>query len=129
MNVPRLLLAAAVPPRCPARKSRGGSIYDWCALSTARLPVWRPGSFHSIRPDAAGCSGVLPPDTCGGIDWARGRTLYKLLFAGCGTAVIAVSHIVGFFAMFAIVGWNPDAPNKKRVELDMNYQLCVAGHA
>jgi Na+/H+ antiporter NhaD/arsenite permease-like protein len=42
---------------------------------------------------------------------------------------VAVSYIVGFFVMFAIVGWNPDAPNKKRVELDMNYQLCVAGHA
>ena len=25
--------------------------------------------------------------------------------------------------MLAIVGWNPDAPHKKRVELDMNYQL------
>jgi hypothetical protein len=24
--------------------------------------------------------------------------------------------------MFAI-GWNPDAPHKKRVELDINYQL------
>ena len=36
---------------------------------------------------------------------------------------VAVSYIVGFFVMFAIVGWNPDAPHKKRVELDMNYQL------
>jgi hypothetical protein len=29
--------------------------------------------------------------------------------------------------MFAIVGWNPDAPHKKHVALDMNYQLCAAG--
>src|SRR3954451_6942606 len=36
---------------------------------------------------------------------------------------VVVSYIVGFFVMFAIVGWNPDAPHKKRVELDMNYQL------
>jgi len=38
---------------------------------------------------------------------------------------VAVSYIVGFFVMFAIVGWNPDAPHKKRVELDMNYQLAA----
>jgi len=31
---------------------------------------------------------------------------------------IAVSYIVGFFVMLAIVGWNPDAPHKKRVDLD-----------
>ena len=36
---------------------------------------------------------------------------------------VAVSYIVGFFVMFAIVGWNPDAPHRKRVGLDMNYQL------
>ena len=41
---------------------------------------------------------------------------------------IAVSYIVGFFVMFAIVGWNPDAPHKKRVEPDMYYQLVAAGH-
>jgi hypothetical protein len=41
---------------------------------------------------------------------------------------IAVSYIVGFFVMFAIVGWNPDAPHKKRVELDMNYRLAAVGH-
>ena len=35
---------------------------------------------------------------------------------------IAVSYIVGFFVMFAIVGWNPDAPHKKRVEQDTRYQ-------
>jgi Na+/H+ antiporter NhaD/arsenite permease-like protein len=36
---------------------------------------------------------------------------------------VAVSYIVGFLVMFAIVGWNPDAPHKKHVELDMNSQL------
>ena len=41
--------------------------------------------------------------------------------------LIAVSYIVGFFVMFAIVGWNPDAPHKKRVELDMDRQLAAAG--
>ena len=41
---------------------------------------------------------------------------------------VAVSYIVGFFVMFAIVGWNPDAPHKKRVELDMNYRLAAVGH-
>jgi hypothetical protein len=41
---------------------------------------------------------------------------------------VAVSYIVAFFVMFTIVGWNPDAPHKKRVELDMNYQLAAAGH-
>ena len=40
---------------------------------------------------------------------------------------IPMSYIVGFFVMFAVVGWNPDAPYKKRVELDINYQLCVVG--
>jgi Na+/H+ antiporter NhaD/arsenite permease-like protein len=41
---------------------------------------------------------------------------------------VAVAYIVGFFVMFAIVGWNPDAPHKKRVALDVNYQRGVAGH-
>ena len=41
---------------------------------------------------------------------------------------VAVSYVVGFFVMLAIVGWNPDAPHKKRVELDLNYRLGVAGH-
>jgi hypothetical protein len=36
---------------------------------------------------------------------------------------VAVSYIVGFSVMFAVVGWNPDSPQKMRVELDMNYQL------
>ena len=40
---------------------------------------------------------------------------------------VAVSYIVGFFVMLAIVGWNADAPHKKRVELDMNYQTDGEG--
>ena len=39
---------------------------------------------------------------------------------------VAVAYVVGFFVMFAIVGWNPDAPHKKRVALDANYQLSVS---
>jgi hypothetical protein len=31
---------------------------------------------------------------------------------------IAVSYLVGFFVLFAIVGWKPDDPHKKRVEHD-----------
>ena len=36
---------------------------------------------------------------------------------------VAVSYVVGFFVMFAIVGWNPDAPHKKRVE--SGYELSI----
>jgi Na+/H+ antiporter NhaD/arsenite permease-like protein len=36
---------------------------------------------------------------------------------------VVVSYIVGFLVMFAIVGWHPDAPHKKHVDLDMNSQL------
>ena len=35
---------------------------------------------------------------------------------------IAVSYVVGFFVMYAIVGWHPDAAHKKRVEQDTRYQ-------
>ena len=41
---------------------------------------------------------------------------------------IAVSYIVGFFVMLAIVGWSADAPHKKRVELDINYVASQARH-
>ena len=41
---------------------------------------------------------------------------------------VAVSYIVGFFVMFAIVGWNPDAPHKNRVELDTNYHQAAVAH-
>jgi Na+/H+ antiporter NhaD/arsenite permease-like protein len=37
--------------------------------------------------------------------------------------LIAVSYVVGFFVMLTIVGWNPDAPHKKRVEYT-RYQLA-----
>jgi Na+/H+ antiporter NhaD/arsenite permease-like protein len=30
---------------------------------------------------------------------------------------VAVAYIIGFFVMLAILGWNPDAPHKKRVDL------------
>jgi Na+/H+ antiporter NhaD/arsenite permease-like protein len=38
--------------------------------------------------------------------------------------LVAVSYVVGFFVMFAIVGWNPDAPHKKRVEQDTRHPLA-----
>jgi Na+/H+ antiporter NhaD/arsenite permease-like protein len=37
---------------------------------------------------------------------------------------IAVSYVVGFFVMLAIVGWSPDAPHKKRAEHDIGHQLA-----
>jgi Na+/H+ antiporter NhaD/arsenite permease-like protein len=41
---------------------------------------------------------------------------------------IAVSYVVGFFVMLAIVGWHPDAPHKKRVEQNTRDQLgrCIS---
>ncbi len=33
---------------------------------------------------------------------------------------VAVAYVVGFFVMLAILGWHPDAPHKKRVELNTN---------
>jgi Na+/H+ antiporter NhaD/arsenite permease-like protein len=42
---------------------------------------------------------------------------------------VAVSYVVGFFVMFAIVGWHPDAAHKKRVEVDTNYPSATAWHA
>jgi hypothetical protein len=30
---------------------------------------------------------------------------------------VALAYIIGFFVMLAIIGWNPDAPHRKRVEL------------
>jgi Na+/H+ antiporter NhaD/arsenite permease-like protein len=30
---------------------------------------------------------------------------------------VAIAYVVGFFVMLAILGWNPDPPHKKRVEL------------
>jgi len=34
---------------------------------------------------------------------------------------VAVSYVVGFFVMLAILGWNPDAEHRKRVELPSTY--------
>ena len=39
---------------------------------------------------------------------------------------IAVSYVVGFFVMLAILGWNPDAPHRKRVEHGTRYQPAQA---
>ena len=36
---------------------------------------------------------------------------------------VAVAYVVGFFVMLAILGWNPDAPHKKRVELPNSHDL------
>jgi Na+/H+ antiporter NhaD/arsenite permease-like protein len=30
---------------------------------------------------------------------------------------VAIAYVIGFFVMLAILGWNPDAPHKKRVDL------------
>jgi hypothetical protein len=32
---------------------------------------------------------------------------------------VAVAYVIGFLVMLAILGWNPDAPHKKRVELPL----------
>jgi hypothetical protein len=41
---------------------------------------------------------------------------------------VAVSYVVGFFVMFAMVGWNPDAAHKKRVDLPVQHiQASAAG--
>ena len=36
---------------------------------------------------------------------------------------VAVAYVVGFFVMLAILGWHPDAPHKKRVELNTNHAI------
>jgi Na+/H+ antiporter NhaD/arsenite permease-like protein len=38
---------------------------------------------------------------------------------------VAVSYVVGFFVMLAILGWHPDAPHKKRVELNTNHAILT----
>jgi len=37
---------------------------------------------------------------------------------------VVVAYVVGFFVMLAIVGWNPDAPHKKRAAHDTGHQLA-----
>ena len=39
--------------------------------------------------------------------------------------LVAVAYVVGFFVMLAILGWNPDAPHKKRVELPANHTIHI----
>jgi Na+/H+ antiporter NhaD/arsenite permease-like protein len=38
---------------------------------------------------------------------------------------VVISYLVGFLVMLALVGWNPDAPHKKRVELHSNPYLTL----
>jgi Na+/H+ antiporter NhaD/arsenite permease-like protein len=38
---------------------------------------------------------------------------------------VAVAYVVGFFVMLAIVGWKPDPPHKKQVDLRSMYQVSV----
>ena len=39
---------------------------------------------------------------------------------------VAIAYVVGFFVMLAILGWKPDAPHKKRVELpDQSTQITM----
>jgi Na+/H+ antiporter NhaD/arsenite permease-like protein len=38
---------------------------------------------------------------------------------------VAVSYVVGFFVMLAILGWKPDAPHKKRVDLNTNHAIHI----
>ena len=42
---------------------------------------------------------------------------------------VAVAYVVGFFVMLAILGWKPDAPHKKRVELPANSHSTHGGRA
>ena len=39
---------------------------------------------------------------------------------------VAVAYVVGFFVMLAVLGWKPDPPHKKRVELDPIHQITRA---
>jgi Na+/H+ antiporter NhaD/arsenite permease-like protein len=40
---------------------------------------------------------------------------------------VAVAYVFGFFVMLAILGWNPDAPHKKRVDLPANQIQVTLG--
>ena len=44
---------------------------------------------------------------------------------------VAVAYVVGFFVMLAIVGWHPDPPHRKRVELPSTHitQMTLRGIA
>ena len=52
-------------------------------------------------------------------EWVILANLFLLLM---GFAILS-RHFENFFVMYAIVGWHPDAPHKKRVEQDTRYQL------
>jgi hypothetical protein len=36
-----------------------------------------------------------------------------------------VAYVFGFFVMLAMLGWHPDAPHKKRVELPAAFPMLV----
>ena len=39
---------------------------------------------------------------------------------------VAIAYVIGFFVMLAVLGWHPDAPHKKRVDLPVN-PVVIAG--
>jgi Na+/H+ antiporter NhaD/arsenite permease-like protein len=41
---------------------------------------------------------------------------------------VAIAYVVGFFVMLAILGWNPDPPHKKRVELPTPHAHTTMGN-
>jgi len=43
--------------------------------------------------------------------------------------LVAVAYVFGFFVMLAILGWNPDAPHKKRVEIPAQAVHMTLGDA
>ena len=40
---------------------------------------------------------------------------------------VAIAYVIGFFVMLAILGWNPDPPHKKRVELPAPPMMIAVG--
>ena len=98
-----------IPLTAPALKQGG---YDWGFLAYA---VGFGGSMIWFGSSAGvAISNMYPEAKSVGL-WLRHGWF------------VAVAYIVGFFVMLAIVGWNADAPHKKRVEMDVNYQLAAAG--
>jgi hypothetical protein len=59
-----------------------------------------------------------------GVAILRHRTLGRWLRHGW---YVAVSYAGDFFVMLAIIGWNPDAPHKKRVELPTSHVFITTG--
>ena len=60
----------------------------------------------------------------------RGSGFLIKLLIGALTCLVLYT-IVGFFVMLAIVGWNPDPPHRKRVELPSTHmtQMTLRGIA